>query len=172
MNSIESEFPHLIQSGKADGEFLSLVSLLDDPDVRVASAVEERLRQRGASILHPLLEFIDLSPDDLARRRATVLAREFNEKILIEEFTELRHKLEQKKRSALEEGVFLIARYAYPRLDKEYYKAELTALSGMMLDRVKGILSPAEVLAAANDFFFKERGFKGNHEHFHDADNS
>jgi len=172
MNSPESEFPRLIHSAEADGEFLSLVSLLDDPDTRVASAVEDRLRERGASILHPLLEFIDLSADDLAKRRAIVLAREFNEKMLIEEFTALRHKLEQKKRGALEEGVFLIARYAYPRLDKEYYQAELTALSGMLHDRVKGIMAPSEVLAAANDFFFKERGFKGNHEQFHDADNS
>ncbi len=172
MNSIESVFPRTIQSADADGEFLSLVSLLDDPDVRIATAVEERLRQRGTSMLHPLLEFIDLSADDLAKGRATVIAREFNEKVLIDEFTALRHKLEQKKRGALEEGVFLIARYAYPRLDKDYYQAELTALSGMMLDRVKGIMAPSEVLAAANDFFFKERGFKGNHEHFHDADNS
>ena len=172
MNSTESEIPRLIQSTGADGEFYSLVSLLDDPDVRVASAVEERLRERGTSMLHPLLEFIDLSADDLAKRRAITLANEFNEKVLLDEFAELRVKIEQKKRGALEEGVFLIARYGYPRLDKDYYQAELTALSGMMLDRIKGLMAPSDVLAAANHFFFTERGFKGNHEHFLDADNS
>jgi len=67
MNTAESDFPRLIQSAEADGEFLSLCSLLDDPDVRIASAVEERLRQRGTSMLHPLLDFIDLSADDLAK---------------------------------------------------------------------------------------------------------
>src|SRR4051812_20289351 len=121
MNSQESEFPVTIQTpnASADGEFLSLVSLLDDPDVRVASAVEERLRARGASILHPLLEFIDLSADELAKRRATILAKEFNEKILLEEFATLRHRLQEKRRGALEAGVFLIARYGFPRLDTE-----------------------------------------------------
>ena len=92
--------------------------------------------------------------------------------MLLEEFANLRHKFEERKGGALEEGVFLIARYGYPRLDIEYYKAELDALAGMMHDRIKGIHSPAEVLAAANDFFFKTRGFKGNHDHFLEADNS
>jgi regulator of sirC expression with transglutaminase-like and TPR domain len=157
---------------QADGEFLSLVSMLDDPDIRVAAAVEKRLRARGDSMLHPLLDFIDLSADDLAKRRATVIAHEINEKMLLEEFTNLRRKFEERKRSALEEGVFLIARFGYPRLDTEYYKAELDALAGMMHDRVQGIHSPEEVLAAVNDFFFKTRGFKGNHEQFLEADNS
>src|SRR2546421_5269851 len=174
MDSHESGFPRTIQKLKApaDGEFLSLVSLLDDPDVRIANAVEDRLRARGVSMLHPLLEFIDLSSDELAKTRATIIAREFNEKVLLEEFAALRHKLQEKRRGALEDGVFLIARYGFPRLDTEYYKAELDALAGMMHDRIKGIMAPAEVLSAANDFFFKTRGFKGNHEHFLVADNS
>src|SRR4051812_28517376 len=88
-----------------DSEFLSLVSLLDDPDSRIAVAVENRLRMRGASVLEPLLEFIDLSSDELAKHRATALAREFNEKLLLDGFTDLRTKLQQKKRGALEEGV-------------------------------------------------------------------
>ena len=173
MNSFE---PEILPISKAeiqqDDEFLSLVSLLDDPDVRVASAVEHRLRARGESMLHPLLDFIDISADDLAKSRATVIAQEINEKMLVEGFENLRHKFEERKRGALEEGVFLIARYGYPRLDTEYYKAELDALAGMLHDRVKGIHSPAEVLASANDFFFKTRGFKGNHEQFLEADNS
>jgi regulator of sirC expression with transglutaminase-like and TPR domain len=157
---------------QADGEFLSLCSLLDDPDMRVATAVEKRLRQRGTSILRPLLEFIEISSDKLAKERATIIAREFNEKVLLEEFTDLRTKLHDKRRGSLEEGVFFIARYGYPLLDTEYYKAELDALAGMLHDRVKGIHSPVEVLTATNEFFFKTRGFKGNHEHFLEADNS
>jgi len=174
MNSFGSNIsPTVIKPEiQADGEFLSLVSLLDDPDIRIATAVEQRLRARGDSMLHPLLDFIDHPGDDLAKRRASVIANEINEKMLLEEFANLRHKFEQRKRSALEEGVFLIARFGYPRIDCEYYKAELDALAGMLHDRVKGIHSPAEVLASANDFFFKTRGFKGNHEQFLEADNS
>ena len=174
MNSFESGFSPSVQklAEQADGEFLSLVSLLDDPDIRVSTAVEERLRERGDSMLHPLLNFIDLAPDDIAKHRATEIANEINEKMLLEEFANLRHKFEERKRGALEEGVFLIARYGYPRIDCEYYKAELDALAGMMHDRIKGIHSPEEVLHSVNDFFFKIRGFKGNHEQFLEADNS
>ena len=161
-----------VRKDVADGEFISLCSLLDDPDVRVALAVEQRLRQRGNAILHPLLEFIELSSDALARSRALAIAREFNEQMLFDDFTSLRTKLEEKRHGALEEGVFLIARYGYPRIDSEYYKAELDALAGMLHDRIKGIHSPMEVLAETNEFFFKTRGFKGNHEHFLEADNS
>src|SRR5882757_8865815 len=103
MNSSEQEVSSRI---KTDSEFLSLVSLLDDPDSRVATAVEERLRFRGTTILQPLLEFIDISADELAKKRATVIAKDFNEKLLIEGFTNVRTKIQEKRRSALEDGVF------------------------------------------------------------------
>jgi regulator of sirC expression with transglutaminase-like and TPR domain len=172
MNTPEPVVSSLTAQNKTDSEFNSLVSLLDDPDSRIASAVENRLRIRGASILEPLLEFIDLSPDELAKKRASALAREFNETLLISGFTHLRTKLQEKRRGALEEGIFLIARYGYPRIDVEFYKAELDALAGMLHDRIKGIHSPYDVLTATNEFFFKARGFKGNHDNFLDADNS
>src|SRR5437879_976018 len=112
-------------SHQADSEFRSLVSLLDDPDSRIATVVEERLRLRGTAILEPLLEFIDISSDELARRRAQAIAKDFTDSVLIEGFSNLRVKLQQKKRGTLEEGAFLVARYGSPRLDIEYYKAEL-----------------------------------------------
>ncbi|MEI8135555.1 MAG: transglutaminase family protein, partial [bacterium] len=166
---------HVITSSKprsGDTEFQSLVALLDDPDMRIATAVEDRLRIRGASILTPLLDFIDISPDALAKERAGVLAKELNEKILLEGFASLREKIVEKKRGTLEEGTFLIARFGHPRIDVEYYKAELDALAGMLRDRIVGIHSPIDVLTATNEFFFKTRGFKGNHDNFLDPDNS
>src|SRR5579872_6751334 len=172
MNSSEKEASQHLTKNHKDSEFISLVSLLDDPDARVASAVETRLRMRGTDILEPLLEFIDIADNDLAKGRATAIAKDFTEKVLLDGFSNLRVKIQEKKRSALEEGVFLIARYGYPRIDVEYYKAELDALAGMLHDRVAGIHAPLEVLSATNDFFFKTRGFKGNHDNFLDADNS
>jgi regulator of sirC expression with transglutaminase-like and TPR domain len=169
MNLSEQEISTLTQT---DSEFISLVSLLDDPDSRIATAVEKRLRFRGTTILQPLLEFIEFSADDLAKRRATAIAKDFNERLLIDGFTNVRAKIQEKRRSALEDGVFLIARYGYPRIDVEFYKAELDALAGMLHDRVAGVHSPLDVLAATNEFFFKTRGFKGNHDNFLEPDNS
>jgi regulator of sirC expression with transglutaminase-like and TPR domain len=162
----------LSPKAEADPEITSLLALLDDPDSEVAGVVEARLRSHGTCLLYPLAEFAKTSCDSVARERAYSLVRELNEEVLIDEFTALRTKIEEKRRGALEDGVFLIARYGYPMLDTEYYRLELDALAGMLHDRIKGIHSPLELLGATNEFFFKTRGFTGNHQNFLEADNS
>jgi regulator of sirC expression with transglutaminase-like and TPR domain len=155
-----------------DRELNSLLSLLDDPDIRVATAVTERLRSRGNGVLYPLLDFIDLSPDELARSRAELIVREFNEETLTTEFTKLARRLDNSERNTLEDGVFLIARYGYPRLAVESYRAELSKLAGMLGDAIAGIHSPLDILIATNDFFFQRQKFRGNQSQFHEPDNS
>ncbi len=153
-------------------EIDSLLSLLDDPDTAVAEVVEARLRSHGNSILHQLVQFADHCNDPLAQQRARTIAQEMNVAVLAEQFTKLRSKLEEQRRGALEDGVFLIAKYGFPTLDVEYYRSELDALAGMLHDRIKGIHSPLESLRATNEFFFKTKNFAGNHQHFLEADNS
>ncbi len=155
-----------------DSELRSLLTLLDDPDPSVTAIVEARLKSRGRDAIAALSEFAEHSNDPLGSERATQIIRELNEEYLLEAFLELRTKLEERRRGALEDGAFLIARYAYPMLDTEYYRLELDALAGMLHDRIKGIHSPTETLLAINDFFFKTRGFSGNHQQFLDPDNS
>jgi regulator of sirC expression with transglutaminase-like and TPR domain len=153
-------------------ELQSLLSLLDDPDPNVALAVEERLRCCGPSIMYSLLDFAATSVDELARFRAESIVHDINSEKLTEAFTELRLRIERRERGTLEDGAFLIARYGTPDLDVESYKAELDALAGMLHDRIRGIHSPVEVLAETNEFFFRTRGFRGNHQTFLDPDNS
>lgn len=153
-------------------ELRSLFKLLDDPDPHVAVAVEERLRSCGPAILHPLLNFAAASADELAKKRAGRVAHDLNVEQLAEEFAALRQRIEQRERGTLEDGAFLIARYGTPDLDAEAYKAELDALAGMLHDRIRGIHSPVELLAETNEFFFRTRGFRGNHLTFLDPDNS
>lgn len=161
------------ESGSAsDSELRSLLALLDDPDPSVAEIVEERLRYCGPGVMYLLKDFAASSTDDLARLRAESILHDINVERLTEEFTMLRHRIEHRERGILEDGAFLIARYGTPDLDEEYYKAELDALAGMLHDRIRGIHSPVEVLAETNDFFFRTRGFHGNHQTFLDPDNS
>lgn len=157
---------------KTEPEIASLLALLDDPDTIVSAAVEARLRERGVGAMVPLLVFATTSGDELARSRANAIAAELNEEILAEEFKQLRTKIEEHRRGALEDGVFLIARYGYPMLDTEHYRSELDALAGMLHDRLKGLHSTMDVLTETNQFFFKTRGFAGNHTQFLDPDNS
>jgi regulator of sirC expression with transglutaminase-like and TPR domain len=161
----------LITTGQ-DQELHSLFSLLDDPDSRVATAVEARLRAKGNFVIEPLYDFLGSSHDSLAIRRATGIIRDLNEEGLAKEFERLRLKIDEGSRGGLEDGAFLIARYGYPCLDEEHYRAELDALAGMLYDRIAGIHSPVDILLATNEFFFKEKKFRGNHQHFLEADNS
>lgn len=155
-----------------DEELRSLFSLLDDPDHSVATAVTDRLRLRGRDVLPPLLEFIDLAPDALARERAEMLAREFNEELLLAEFRKLAVRIEQGDPKTLEDGAFLIARYGSPRLNQQQYRAKLEELGGKLSDHLFGIDSPLEMLLATNSFFFDEEKFKGNEGTFLEAKNS
>ncbi len=161
-----------LELATSDAELRSLFALLDDPDQHIGTVVENKLRARGTFVIDPLIRFADSSHDALAIRRATGIVRDINGENLICQFEALRMKLEEGRRGCLEEGAFLIARYGYPQLDVEYYKAELDALAGMLHDRIKGIHSPFDILLATNDFFFKNKKFRGNHTNFLEADNS
>jgi regulator of sirC expression with transglutaminase-like and TPR domain len=153
-------------------ELHSLLSLLDDPDIAVATVVEERIRSHGQYVIEPLTSFLGTCQDQLAIERASGILRDLTTDALSEEFTQLRNLMKVKPMTGLEHGVFLIARYGYPSLDINYYKRELDSLAGMLYDRIKGIHSPIDLLSATNDFFFKEKKFRGNHQHFLEADNS
>lgn len=161
-----------VEVDQKDTELRSLLSLLDDPDHRVASAVTDRLRLRGQAVLNPLLDFIDFAPDPLARERAETLAREFNEEILLAEFRKLERRIEQGDPKTLEDGAFLIARFATPRLNVQHYRNELTRLGEALNEFLFGIDSPLEMLITTNSFFFDEQKFKGNEKTFLDPDNS
>ncbi len=155
-----------------DRELQPLFSLLDDPDTRISETVIERLRSKGDAILGELLDFVDLTDDELAGDRASMLVRELNEERLAKEFCVLNKRLEWGDPRALEDGAFLVARYGYPRLNIEHYRIELSALAGMLRDRIAGVHSPLEILAITNDFFFEKQKFRGNQGAFLEPDNS
>src|SRR5690242_10790381 len=128
-----------------DSELRSLFALIDDPDIRVAEAVEERLRSRGISVTVPLLEFAQ-TVSGLARERALRIGRELNVEVLADEFDTLDKQLGADDPNALEDGVFLIARYGNPSLDLDYYKSFLDDYAGVLRNRIAKRSSPLEVL--------------------------
>lgn len=154
-----------------DSELRSLFSLIDDPDSRVAEAVEERLRTRGASIMMPLFAFANAS-SGLARERAVRIGRELNVEILAEEYDTLEKQLAADDPNALEDGVFLIARYSNPALDVEYYKSFLDDYAGVLRNRIAKRSSALEVLNECNYLFFEEFKYHGNQTKFMDPENS
>jgi regulator of sirC expression with transglutaminase-like and TPR domain len=154
-----------------DSELRSLFTLIDDPDQRVAEAVEERLRTRGKSVMMPLFDFANTSTG-LARERAFAIATEFHVDLLAEEFDTLDKQLAADDPNALEDGVFLIARYSNPLLDVDYYKSFLDDYAGVLRNRVAKRSSALEVLNECNYLFFEEFKYRGNQTKFMDPENS
>lgn len=159
-------------SPTVDTELRSLLTLIDDPDRRVAEAVEERLRTRGASVMEPLFDFARTATG-LARERALELARDFHVTALADEFDTLDKQLAADDPNALEDGVFLIARYGKPSIDIDYYKSFLDDYAAVLRSRIaKRSESPLEILNECNYLFFEEYKYRGNQTKFMDPENS
>ena len=74
--------------------------------------------------------------------------------------------------SFLEDGVFLLARFAYPDVDVAACAKVLDDMALEMALRIYSKDDPEAVIKKINDFLFKECGFAGNKENYYDPDNS
>jgi regulator of sirC expression with transglutaminase-like and TPR domain len=155
-----------------DAELRSLFALLDDPDPRVAEAVQERIKLRGDDVVLPLLSFIDGSHDALAKERAEQLADQFTIAQIKEGFRMLTPRFIRHDDQAFEDGAFLIARYANPRLDVVKYRKMLDEMAEQLRGRLSGLSSALEILDEVNYFFFEELHFRGNQAKFMEPENS
>jgi regulator of sirC expression with transglutaminase-like and TPR domain len=155
-----------------DSELRSLFTLLDDPDPRVAEAVTERIRKRGQDVIPRLLNFIDITPEPLARERAEIITSEFHTGRLTRELEEISVRMDEGDRRAFEDGAFLIARFGNPRLNVSELKLELDGFAQMLNYRIAGLSSALEVLGEVNHFFFEDLRFHGNQAKFLEPENS
>jgi regulator of sirC expression with transglutaminase-like and TPR domain len=73
---------------------------------------------------------------------------------------------------AFEDGVFLIARYANPRLNVARYRMMLDEMAERLRHRLSGLSSALEILDEVNYFFFEEMRFRGNQAKFMEPENS
>ncbi len=163
---------HISDLTVPDVELRSLFALLDDPDPRIAEVVTERIRTRGHGAISPLLDFLELNSDPLARTRGEQIAAEFNIERMNREFESLAQRLERGDRAAFEDGVFLIGRYGNPQLDLTEHKSDLDSFAQMLDYRIAGLTSALEVLEEVNHFFFDELRFRGNQAKFMEPENS
>ncbi|MDP4198337.1 MAG: transglutaminase-like domain-containing protein [Bacteroidota bacterium] len=161
-----------------DSELRSLLSLLDDPDPRIADAVTQRIRMRGEDALLPLMTFLESASDPLARKRAEELSAQFNLEQLRAGFENLALRFKRSglnaraDAQAFEDGLFLIARYGNPRLNVAQCRQMLDEFASSLDARLVGLSSALEVLDEINYFFFEELHFRGNQASFLEPENS
>lgn len=72
--------------------------------------------------------------------------------------------------SVLENGAFLIARFAYPDLDVAAYRARLDAMAAAVA--AQPCAGREQALAALNRHLFAEVGLRGNDEDYYNPENS
>jgi regulator of sirC expression with transglutaminase-like and TPR domain len=70
------------------------------------------------------------------------------------------------------DGVLLIARQQYPKLDTAKYKNQVDLMAREVVKRLSAVSSKIEKIKELNQFFFESMGFRGNENDYFDPRNS
>lgn len=151
-----------------ENEIRSLVKLLDDDDPEVLKHIENKMLEVG-SVIIPYLEkeWHELQNSEHQIRVENIIHRiQFSE--LCEQFETWYKNPEH----PLLEGVYLIAKYRFPDLILQQI---INAIDKIKLDvwlEMHMALTPFEKVRIINYIFYKNYGFTGNIQHYHDPQNS
>ncbi|MFO0984171.1 MAG: transglutaminase-like domain-containing protein [Planctomycetota bacterium] len=144
----------------------ALISLLPDENPRVLSMVRDRLLEMGSTAVPQLR---DASVDDDPRLR--LRARDLLEEMEIRDLEPQVVELLRAEAPDLEEGAFLISRFAHRHLDVASYRELLDRMAEELRPRVQSLSSPAKIIFAVNSYLFGELGFHGNQRSYYEPDN-
>jgi regulator of sirC expression with transglutaminase-like and TPR domain len=151
-----------------ESQIRALIRLLSDEDERIVQTISDKLIDIGPSAV-PLLQEAEIEQPEMAERIASVL-EEIRGGKLEDELVQLASMPEE--RMDLEQGAFLIARYAYPSLDVSVYTRLLDEMAQEVQDRIGPRASGEETVKTLNRYLFTEQGFKGNTKNYYEVDNS
>ncbi len=151
-------------------EIKAITKLLKVQDEATLRLLEEQFKTFDIKTLKEINT--EISPDDIE------LQRNFLELIFRIKRGRLKNdfsKWSKNPLSDLEDGVFLIAMFANPLLDIDYYSKLLTTWANSISNNLKKIklsTDPTSIINEINHFLFMELGFKGNKDDFYDSENS
>jgi len=154
---------------EVNNEIKALIYLLEDPDIKVYNAVKEKIASYGADII-PELEnaWEDFSFGVLFQTRIENIIHHI-------QFQDTKTGLLQWKEgvtSDLLTGLFIIAGYQYPDIEKEKYVLVIDALVKEVWIELNDSLTIFEKINVLNRVFFEFNAFKGNTTNFHSPQNS
>jgi regulator of sirC expression with transglutaminase-like and TPR domain len=166
MNSSATIFSSKLPS---EGERMALVSLLADDDPAIYEAVQKKILSCGSEAEEWLRPHV-LSTDPVLRRRSREILRHFARQNADTRF--LAFCLKHGEEFDLEEGAWLLAQTEHPDINVEAYQALLDSYAAELRERIDFQAGGRRILAAINEYLFKELGFAGNEENYYDPDNS
>lgn len=151
-----------------ESQIRALIRLLSDENDRIVETISDKLIDIGPSAV-PLLQQAEIEQPEMADRIAAIL-EEIRGGKLEDELRVMA--LLSDEAMSLEEGAFLIARYAYPTLDVAAYRQQLDTMAQEIRTRIVERASGEETVTALNRYVFTEQGFKGNTKNYYEVENS
>jgi regulator of sirC expression with transglutaminase-like and TPR domain len=148
-------------------EIRSLVTLLDDEDESVYTAVRAKL----LSYNDQALEFIP-TPEE----RSGIAALRFSEVRELILRASIKEQLRHVKRNSdgdidLEDGIFVLSRYRYPELDPNGYIEQLNSMAAELKEKLTSVNDEGDIFRRTISFFVEEKGFNGNKEDYYSEEN-
>ena len=147
----------------------ALISLLADDDPKVYRTVRETILSYGPASSDWMREHT-LSNDPVLRRRAGEIVDHFARQDADTQF--LAFCLNQGEDFDLEQGVLLLCRTQYPRINLEAYSALLDDYAGELRQRLDLNGPTDQIIRVINDYLFRELKFTGDEQNFYDPENS
>ena len=151
-----------------ENQIRALIRLLADEDEKIVQTISGKLIDIGSSAV-PLLQEAEIEQPEMAERIASVL-EEIRGGRMEDELIQLAAMPDDQL--SLEQGAFLIARYAYPSLDVAIYTRQLDEMAQEVRDRIGPRASGEETVKTLNRYLFTEQAFKGNTKNYYELENS
>lgn len=151
-----------------ESQIRALIRLLADEDEKIVRTISGKLVDIGPTAV-PLLQEAEIEQPEMAERIASVL-EEIRGGKLEDEIIQLASLPDE--RMDLEQGAFIVARYAYPSLDVPSYQRQLDEMAQEVRDRIGPRASSEETVKTLNRYLFTEQGFKGNTKNYYELENS
>ncbi len=151
-----------------ESELRSLVALLDDDDPEVLKHIEEKILELGAPIIPFLENEWGVMKDIYHQQKVENIIHQIQYNDLFESFVTWYKSGEQD----LLHGVYLIAKYRFPELQKQQIVNSIEKLRLDVWLEMNYDLSPYEKVRIINYILYQVHGFKGNVDNYHDPKNS
>ncbi len=151
-----------------DSELRSLVALLDDDDPEVLKHIESKILELGSPIIPFLENEWGFMKDIYHQQKVENIIHRIQYNDLYDSFVTWYKSGEQD----LLHGVYLIARYRFPDLQKQKI---INSIEKLRLDvwlEMNYDLGPYEKVRIINYILYMVHGFKGNVSNYHDPKNS
>jgi regulator of sirC expression with transglutaminase-like and TPR domain len=149
-------------------EFQALINLIDEPDEEMFSIIEKRIIEYGTDILPMMFDALDNNFQEENIERINKIIHEINFSHIASELV----KWEKIGAKNLLHGLYLIAKYRYPRIDFEIIKKTIETIKHDIWIEFNKNLTILEKIKVLNHILYDIHGFKPNKTDFHNPSNS